>query len=407
MESRPSTQNYWIFFLSTISSLLAINLIVYSQGWYILALTGQKLSVGLSFGLFFIPGLFLLPGMKRILDSAHIKRNLILTEVFRAVLMLAFIPILNLYPRVEVMYLLIALFGISFSVFFPAVYVVLKQVAPIHAPTRYVHLHEVAIQVASNTAVLAVGFIYESFGFQPIMAISAVFSLASVILIARLNITGKDTQGSFLNDYRQIGQSIQTAFSRPHDRKFLLFGMAHQFPQNIILVLNIPILLYVYEVLKKGAIEYSILDALFGMGAMIAGLLLAKYHIQSLKKPIVLVSTVCASLALASIAFGPSTSVWPYLLFFLAAGLLTASKLVCRAVIIKNVPDAELPRLSIVFQTLNQFLLVLMFFGTAILSEIVNARVVFAVMSVLILAFSAVLLFLYEDDRVEVMKVAK
>ena len=69
--------DYWLYFIAMIISLIGIDLFVYTQGWYMLSLTGSKLAVGLSWSIFFTPSLFFMPVIGRLLDSHYVKKILV------------------------------------------------------------------------------------------------------------------------------------------------------------------------------------------------------------------------------------------------------------------------------------------------------------------------------------------
>jgi MFS family permease len=117
-NSRSDYQSYWIYFFAVMFSLIGINLFIYSQGWYVLDISGSKLSVGLSWSLFFTPGLFLLPVVGKLLDSEGAKKVLLFFEFGRAAVLFTFIPVLYLVPTVHMVYIMSAIFGLFFCTFY-------------------------------------------------------------------------------------------------------------------------------------------------------------------------------------------------------------------------------------------------------------------------------------------------
>ena len=196
---------YRNYFFAVMLSLTGVGFFLYTQGWYVLHLTGSKLSVGLSWGIFFAPGLFFLPIMGKLLDIAHVKKALVVFELAKAGILLLFVPLLFFFPRVQLVYLMSALFGIVFSVFIPSIFVVLKKIVAEKDASKYSHLLELSLQIGSSASILAAGYLYSTLGFLVLTGIGGVLIalaglvMASVSISANSNVSKLNILGEYKN----------------------------------------------------------------------------------------------------------------------------------------------------------------------------------------------------------------
>ena len=84
-----------------------------------------------------------------------------------------------------------ACFGAVFSTFYPSIYVVLKRIVPQKEISRYSHLFELSIQIASAISILLSGFLYELLGFFVLTTIGSVALIISGYMISKLTFEKK------------------------------------------------------------------------------------------------------------------------------------------------------------------------------------------------------------------------
>lgn len=408
-SNQVDSRQYWVYFFAVMFSLIGINLFVYSQGWYALDLSGNKLSVGLAWSLFFTPGIFLLPVIGSLLDSDKLKKVMLFFEFGRAFILLAFIPILYYTPNVYILYLMSACFGLFFSTFYPSIYVVLKKIISDEVISKYSHLFETSIQIASSVSILIAGMLYKKIGFFNLVALGALFLISSGVLMLTLkfNATNKNTHFSLINEYKSFFNLFGNVFqNKVLEKKQFLFGIFHQFPQNIIFATNIPLLLYVYETMKKGPFEYGILDALVGVVAMIIGMFWTKYYLYSQKKNLVLLMSLFASISFFAIGWVPATGVLPYIMFCFMAAFLVSTKIQCRAAILKSTPAELMGRLTSFYQVITYFITLSLAFFLSFLCQQIKVQSVFLLISLFVFLFFLFLSWVYnpKEDRCTVLR---
>jgi len=394
-------RSYRNYFFAVMLSLTGVGFFLYTQGWYILHLTGNKLSVGLSWSIFFTPGLLFLPIVGRLLDIASVKKLLAILEFSKAGILLVFIPILYFFPSVFLVYLLSGLFGIFFVVFIPSIFVVLKKIIKEQYLAKESHLLEIALQIGSSLAIFCSGYLYQQLNFLVLIGIGGLLIALSGKLMLRVTIVSniKTQPFSPFKEYKKFFNSIFEIIGQgKQNRKIYLFGMLHQLPQNIVLALNIPLLLYVYEAMQKGPFEYGMLDSLIGIVAMFTGLFWTRYYLKGQEKFLVIIMPFCAALIFIGVVLFPAIGITPYVIFAILAIFLTSSKVQCRAAVLKKTPIAIIGQLTAFYQVGNYLILLLLTFALSYLCQHVNAQLVFLLISAVMFGFSWFLVWAYTGE---------
>jgi len=394
--------DYWLYFISILLSLVGINLFVYTQGWYVLQLTGDNLSVGLSWSIFFTPSLVFLPIMGKLLDSSAVKKVLIFFEFAKAAILLAFIPLLYFIPNLYLVYLMSGLFGIFFSTFYPSIYVVLKKVVPESDAAKYSHMFELSIQIASILAMTLSGLLYKTLGFLPLVGMGGFLLILSGLLISKIQIKRGNFVASFnlLEEYKNFLGLFKIVFNKKDEtaKRTYLFGVFHQFPQNIVLAVNIPILLYVYQVMQKGPFEYGILDGVAGLAAFMAGLFWTKYYKRGQSKILLVGMPVLTAMSFCLIATLRPVSILPYSAIFLMSLFLTSSKIQCRAAVLIATPADLMGRLTTFYQTMSYAFMIVLVFTISYLCHITSINTVFFVFAILMSVFTLFISWVYQPE---------
>jgi MFS family permease len=369
-----------------------VNLYTFTQGWYLLELSGQKLSVGLSWTLFFLPSLIIFPLIGRILDSENLKKTLIGLELVKCALLGVLCLLLTWHPSTHLIFGINILLGIAYAPFFPGIYVVLKSVLSQNQLTRYSHLFEVSLQVSNIVSVMASGLIYKAVGFEIILLIGSGLILISCFFLHQIqfktqSITNKE--GKFFSEYKNVIRSsyeaIRSAALTPQQ---LVVGLFHQFPQTVALISNVPILLYVYQVMKKGPVEYGILDSIFGIAAVAASLFWSHFHVLSEKRQTLFWVTLFSAISILIMGFTSPNLNFPYIVMFFYGAFLISSKILMRASVVRMTPQNKAGTFATLFQSANSLIMIFMFLITSYLSEIWNPPSVFLFLATLMFIYS-------------------
>ena len=384
---------FWIFFTATLLSLIGSNQFLFTQGWYLLEITGEKTTVGLTWSLFFLPSLLVLPLIGQILDSRDLKRFLVGVEGLKVAAFLAFAAALAVKPHALVVYAMAVAYGMLFATYFPSVYVVLKRLSSPEEQTRNSHLMEVSLQISNVVSVFATGFLYETLGFVPVMLLSALCIGVGALLMTTLDAgflapAASVKRRSLVDGYRRLFDALFRGAASDLSARERAFGFLHMFPHAIIMVSNVPLILYVSNVMGKGVKEFGVIDALIGFAAMAASLCWSRWHRLS-ERPIVYVaSSVAGAIACIGMAFIPSGGVMPYLWVLLLGWFLVSSKVMARAAMVRMVSKEQMGAYGSLFQTVGNGVMLGLFAGVSAFSKGASAGALYVALGVAMAAYS-------------------
>jgi hypothetical protein len=357
-SEQDSRALFFKFFWSTLLSLMGMSLYLFTHGWYLLELGGGKLSIGLSWAVFFLPGAFMLPVVPRLLKQFSIPKVQFTFEAAKAVMLCIAFIWLKLWPTLSAVYLFSACFGLLFAPFYPGTYALLKRLFVDTSVVKYSNLFEVSLQLSGALALFTSGFAYERAGFLGIVALSAVCLIGSCFFISKV----KGPQFLSASSPESWGETYYRFFSslglvRLSDRRLWL-GLLHQVPQNAILLSNIPIMLYVGNTMKAGPKVFGYLDSLYSLVAVAVSIYWSKKTKYTSSVPVLTALSLVGAGAYLSFAYFPAVGVIPYLLMSFESLGLTSAKIMSRAVYIETCSEEFVTQYTSFFQLVSNLSLV-------------------------------------------------
>ena len=392
-------KNYWTYFIASLISLIGSNFFIFTQGWYLLEITGEKTSVGITWSLFFLPSLLLLPMIGILLDKFDLKKVMINFEVLKILIFLLFVPLLKWNPDPVLVYALAIAYGIAFVTYYPSVYVIVKHLVPEALQTRYSHVFELSLQVANIVGCVASGFIYEQIGFLNLLLISVLCFVVGWIGMTFLKLPEREKSPSLsvlLGGYRDVYRILKRFRSDGalSQRQFL-FGVLHQFPQAIILVGNIPIILYVSEIMQKGPAEFGVLDAVISIAAAVVSLFWSQYHEISRTRSANILISFAAGAAVCLTGFIDGSGLLPYAWMVVYGSLLISSKILARGAIVRMIPPLQMGTYSALFQTCAYSLMMVLFLCVSFLTNHVGVTGLFVFLGAMLCLYGVAVSLLY------------
>lgn len=392
-------KNYWLYFVASLASLIGSNYFIFTHGWYLLQLTGEKASVGVTWSLFFLPSLLLLPIIGRLLDSRRLKQVLLGFELGKMLVFAVFVPLLLAHPSKALVFALAAIYGVMFAPYYSSVYVMLKRLVPPNEQTRYSHYFETSLQISNIVALFSSGFLFQSLGFLKLLTLSIGFILLGFLGMTRLKFEEPETISSprsllsAYNDFWAVFKKMGTEKSLSLQQ--MIFGIIHQMPQSVILVSNVALILYVHEVMKKGPREFGIIDAVFGFSALLISLLWARWHRLSERKAVYLGVSILAGIFLIAMCWIPNTGLWLYAAIAVYALFLVSSKIIARAAVVRMISREQMGLFSGAFQASGYVILMLLFGLVSLLSRSSSPTVLFMVLGGAMVVYGVAVRFLY------------
>jgi MFS family permease len=348
--------NYWRYFFSSVFSLMSINSFLIAQGWQIYELTGERMAVSTFWVLFMLPGILLLPYVGKFLESEEMPKPLIWLEITKAVFFFAFGMCAPYFHSVEFFYLGTVIVGLTIAPLYPSIYYMISRISTDveDKDGRLSNIFELAVQFSSLLGAPLAGVLYPKVGFANLLLISSVLNLVSGALIWKIRFVtvpkpNPDQERlTFLSAFRLLRKSLGA--SR------VWFVALHMVPQNAILVLTVPFVVYVSSVMKEGPEVLGYIEFLFSLVALVTSLLVAKIKFRFSGAYILI--GIGAATMLSLYHFIPPTMVAVTVVTALAASLLNMSKLATRTIVINMVSSDQMIAAGILFQTIGALILV-------------------------------------------------
>ncbi len=397
---------FWIYFCSSFVSLLGSNFLLFSQGWYLLKISGSPASVGVTWSLFFLPSLLVLPFLGQIFDSPRLKAMLEKLERAKILLFAAFFLLLSFHPRPEFVLLLSVLYGICFVPYHPSVYVMVKRLVPPASQARYSYFFEISLQLANIIAVLASGWLFDKFGFLTLLILSAGFVALGLLGLRRVDETALTLPAASqvthtANPYSRLWNLFwrNAGAGGELDRKQFWFGVFHQIPQAVILVGNVPMILYVSDVMRKGAWEFGLLDGVFGLAALLISVFWSarKSWLPNVRDNALM--SLAGGVTIAAVAVIPSTGLWPYLWMTFYGAFLVSNKLFARAAIVAWVPKEKMGTFSTLFQMTGTMVMMGLFLIESALLQSLGVVAGYGFLAAVLIVYSGFLFVLNTEPK--------
>ncbi len=388
-----------LYIFSWVLSLAGVNLVVFSAGWEVLRLSGSSMGVGLTWSLFFTPGLvtlFILPHLLKKKGHLKIMGGL---ELAKLLVILAVLAWLSLFEGVVGVYLAVLLLGAFFAPFYPLVYTSIKHLAPRDSSTLS-RWFEVSVQVSSILSILVSGPTFDHFGFRVILGLAAgSFAAAAFLLLFGEKILSslhnyKARDGLALNTIlsetaeSQILQDVSSQKENAADLAIIVFGAVHSLPQNIVFLFNIPLILYVQADLAGNATVFSLIDTAFSAAAFLAGTLAIRYFKNTQSHLALVYFALVAGVTLLSFQVFPVSHLFAAILAFIFGLSVTFAKMTSRSVLLDQLTMSQTQRLTPYFQMVSHIFLVGAGFMLSGLTNYASPRALLGLLGSVLLVFA-------------------
>ncbi len=379
-------KNFWIFFTATIFSIMGLDLYIFTNGWYLIELGAPRPSIAVAWAIFFLPGTFLIFFSKKLMVLGRLKKSILTLEILKALTIICAVFLFRMYPRYESVYIISGVLGIFFVPFYPLTYTFLKEIFKTNTVVRFSNLSEVSLQISGAIALFSSGFIYKILGFDGIVVIAASCLTISSILMCFIIEPGAQEAAQ-----NGVGENTIAATQKMSPLK-LTFGFFHLVPQVILLLLNIPTLIYVEKVMQGGPIEYGILDATTALAATGVSFAWAYYSSISSKVITFVVMGVVAAIMLIVLGtFYTNALYFPYVAFGILGMFLVSFKMMSRSQLMLTHTANEVAKYSLYYQLVANLSLVGGAFWMASILNNDNGQKCFIILAALALIYAVLI----------------
>ncbi|MGG3561824.1 MFS transporter [Neobacillus rhizosphaerae] len=243
--------------------------------WYIYHLTGEALSIGVMIAIYYLPSILLTPLVSVYVDHHHSKRIVLLTDIFRFIIVLTMSILIFLqFESTLFIYFLQFLLAVCYTIYKPAEQSFIKEsFQDKDIPfviSNSSSLNEGAL--IAGSAVSGVLLIKLSLSLS-FMINSLTFLLAAVLYYLVKQIKIKQKKLSKIQYYSELISGWEFIKSRDGMRYLLFLSILN----SISIQMTTTILLPLANMFKGGSGLYSVFDISFAVGGILAGIVVTSF----------------------------------------------------------------------------------------------------------------------------------
>jgi len=352
-------------------SLVAIN-------WYLLDRTGSTALVALLYAVALGAGLVAFPLAGPLSDRYPRRQIVILADLLRfcSIGLLALLAFAG-DPPLPVIYVLMAITGFGFSLFFSAILAFLQEIVSADDLVVASGLSEITAQFGNLTGAALAGAFYVRYGLAWALAVDAISYIVSALCLWLVRHRSLPA-GAGMAWGELVREGI--AYLSAH-KPVAGFGMLALLPGVATVSLNVVAVAYVLDVMDQDATVYGLTDMCYGVGAMVSGflggLLVVRFGRWS-------ALTACLLLPLAvylTFVLGPTGVPFVLVLSALAGFGSSAFRVIAQSVLLALVPSAVMGRATAVFGLSSTLVQVAVALMVGLVMEAWGAQAGFAVLA--------------------------
>ena len=342
-----SNRTFLLFFLGNIISLVGFGFNLIAVSWMVLEETGSEFSLGKIMAAATTPGLILALVAGIIIDKVNRKWLLVILDAFRVIIISVFIYYFNIDGfSLTILYPVMMLMGLSNSLFWPTAQAFVQELVDEKDYFPANALLSASYQVGSLIGAGAGGFIVHIYG-----PITALYFNAFAYLISGLLISLAPFSNSNLNKNSEgLMSALSKGFLFLKDKIGVLFLGLTTILSDIAIwgALSVLTITLSKEVFFKGSWGYGLMDGMYGIGALISTIAVAKMiKIIGRKKSLL----CCYFIAGISCFVSPfSSSIFIAGIAYFVMGLYNNSaRIIVRTLFMEIIPNNIMGRVQTIF----------------------------------------------------------
>ena len=340
-------RTFFLFFMGNIISLIGFGFNLIAMSWLVLEETNSEFALGKIMAVATMPGLILALVAGVIIDKVNRKWLLVNLDIFRLIVVSIFIYMLNTTGfNLMALYPVAMLMGLGNSLFWPTAQAFVQELVDENDYFSANALLSASYQVVSLFGAGVGGFVVHLYGPVTALYYNALAYLVSGVLIAMAPFTKKASE----NPSEKIFNAVSNGFIFLKDKTGILFLGLTTILSDIAIwgALSVLTITVSKEIFLKGSWGYGVMDGMYGVGALISTVAVAKM-VQGAgrKKSLIL----CYTIAGMSCFISPSMATiyfagWAY--FFM--GLFNNSaRIIVRTIFMEVIPNHIMGRVQTIF----------------------------------------------------------
>ena len=268
-------RTFFLFFMGNIISLIGFGFNLIAMSWLVLEETNSEFALGKIMAVATMPGLILALVAGVIIDKVNRKWLLVNLDIFRLIVVSTFIYMLNTTGfNLMALYPVAMLMGLGNSLFWPTAQAFVQELVDENDYFSANALLSASYQVGSLFGAGVGGFVVHLYGPVTALYYNALAYLVSGVLIAMAPFTKKASE----NPSEKIFNAVSKGFIFLKDKTGILFLGLTTILSDIAIwgALSVLTITVSKEIFLKGSWGYGVMDGMYGVGALISTVAVAK-----------------------------------------------------------------------------------------------------------------------------------
>ena len=340
-------KTFLLFFMGNIISLIGFGFNLIAVSWLVLEETNSEFALGKIMAVATMPGLILALIAGVIIDKVNRKWLLVNLDIFRLIVVSVFIYMLTTYGFcLTILYPVAMLMGLGNSLFWPTAQAFVQELVDEKDYFSANALLSASYQVGSLLGAGIGGFVVHLYG--PITALyyNAFSYLISGVLIAMAPFTVKVSE----NAPEKIFGAVAKGFIFLKNKTGILFLGLTTILSDIAIwgALSVLTITVSKEVFLKGSWGYGVMDGMYGLGALLSTIAVAKLVKEIGRKSALI---LCYSVAGMSCFISPimSTIYLAGAAYFFMGLHNNAARIIIRTIFMEVIPNHIMGRVQTIF----------------------------------------------------------
>ena len=338
-------------------SLIGFGFNLIAISWMVLEKTGSEYALGKIMASATAPGLLLALFAGIIIDRVNRKWLLVFLDIFRLVVILSFLFVLNQGEfQLWFLFPVSVLMGLGNSLFWPTAQAFVQEIV---AEEKYFDANKLlsaSYQVGSILGASMGGFIVHLY--DPLIAlwINVVTYFISAILISLAPFVHK----RFNNNQSKLFDSLKVGFSYLKEKTSILVLGLTTILSDVAIWGSLSVLTITIskEIFDKGTWGYGILDGLYGIGALLSTVLVGYFSKKLGRGQYLAICYVIAGLMCYIAPIMPS--IYLAAIVFSLMGLHNNSaRIIVRTIFMENIPNEIMGRVQTIFGVYTRAMVIL------------------------------------------------
>ena len=340
-------RTFLFFFMGNIISLIGFGFNLIAVSWLVLEETNSEFALGKIMAAATMPGLLLALVAGIIIDKVNRKWLLVNLDIFRLIVVSVFIYMLTSYGFSKtILYPVAMLMGLGNSLFWPTAQAFVQELVDDRDYFSANALLSASYQVGSLLGAGVGGFVVHLYGPITALYFNAFAYLISGVLIALAPFTVKVSE----NAPEKIFGAVAKGFIFLKNKTGILFLGLTTILSDIAIwgALSVLTITVSKEVFLKGSWGYGVMDGMYGLGALLSTIAVAKLVKEIGRKSALI---LCYSVAGMSCFISPimSTIYLAGAAYFFMGLHNNAARIIIRTIFMEVIPNHIMGRVQTIF----------------------------------------------------------